>query len=201
MSGEHLRVTFAADGLFDATSAENLPAIDHAVREFDHDCSRDLHAMDLFCGAGNFAREAERRGQKAMAIDIVRDKRNHDITTERGFLCILTGILRIAPRLIRVFFQFRGSLRPHHVWASLWPLCMDIELCEQEVVPDAVRRPKPEVHPRFEPTGHQHDRFAGDRTLKVGVYDATRIFKVSFKQTSSLGWSSRHRACSGFSRS
>ena len=106
MSGEHLRVTFAADGLFDATSAENLPAIDHAVREFDHDCSRDLHAMDLFCGAGNFAREAERRGQKAMAIDIVRDKRNHDITTERGFLYILTGILRIAPRLIRVFFSF-----------------------------------------------------------------------------------------------
>ena len=100
MSDEHLRITFAADAFFDASSAENRVAIDHAVMQFDHECTRDLDAMDLFCGAGNFCREARSRGQRAVAIDILRDKQNHDITTETGFIFILTAVLRIAARLI-----------------------------------------------------------------------------------------------------
>ena len=96
---EHVRVVSNWDQLFDAAS--NLCLIESFVERFDRDGrARDLEALDLFAGEGNFKKECEKLNVNAEGIDILTDKLNHDILTHRGFTYILQAVLRLVSRLL-----------------------------------------------------------------------------------------------------
>ena len=81
---EFVRVVAESDELFDAASSLGL--VEEVVEKFDRNGRpRDLQALDLFCGEGNFQHECERSEIPVEGIDILKDEVNHNILTAHGF--------------------------------------------------------------------------------------------------------------------
>ncbi|CAK9051241.1 Uncharacterized protein SCF082_LOCUS28143 [Durusdinium trenchii] len=81
------------DDFFDASQC--LEIVEKTVEEFDSDPSntRALDSLDLFAGKGNFCAECQAGGKTSMTVDILHDKKNHDILTRTGFFYVLQCIL------------------------------------------------------------------------------------------------------------
>ncbi|CAK9002062.1 unnamed protein product [Durusdinium trenchii] len=81
------------DDFFDASQC--LEIVEKTVEEFDSDPSntRALDSLDIFAGKGNFCAECQAGGKTSMTVDILHDKKNHDILTRTGFFYVLQCIL------------------------------------------------------------------------------------------------------------
>ena len=85
------------DGFFDAS--QHLEEIHKQVGDFDKSSQeRDLQAIDMFCGAGNFNAECNKVGIACQPVDL-RVSDSHNLLTAKGFWCILSLILRIVSLL------------------------------------------------------------------------------------------------------
>lgn len=88
------------DDFFDASQC--LEIVEKTVEEFDSDPSntRALDSLDIFAGKGNFCAECQAGGKTSMTVDILHDKKNHDILTRTGFFYVLQCILTMVPLLL-----------------------------------------------------------------------------------------------------
>ena len=79
---------------FDATM--QWPTIRQFCRAFSG--ARDLTMLSVFDHSKKVQSKWQRHGYSSVAVDVLNEGVNHDITTEIGFYTILTLILRLAPR-------------------------------------------------------------------------------------------------------
>ena len=69
------------EGAYDAS--EDLEGVEKYIRSFTE--PRELLCMDLFAGCGAFSKQCQRNYYPCVAVDILRDPIQHDLTTKVGF--------------------------------------------------------------------------------------------------------------------
>ena len=92
---------------FDASL--HLETVHRKVQQFDDsNQERDLQAVDMFAGDGNFTTECRKVGLTCDAVGI-RISDSHDILTQQGFWFVLGLILRVVAWTTILVSQFRST--------------------------------------------------------------------------------------------